>query len=108
LDGSLVLWILDFQSNRTQQVKVGQWMSDKRTTSMVSPPWCVLSPKLYTSDCKSSYPGRQLIKIADNTALVMLIQDEEKEHGPVLENFVKWCDDSHLVLNTKKEKRNAY
>ena len=79
-------------------------MSDKRTTSMDSPQWCVLSPQLYTNDCKSSYPGRQLIKIADNTALVRLIQDEEKEHGPVLENFVKWCDDSLSAEHKKKRK----
>lgn len=72
-------------------------MSDKRTT-IASPKGCVLSRQLYilyANDCKSFF--------ADNTVLVSLLQDEE-ERGPILEDFVKWCDDSHLVVNTKKTK----
>lgn len=38
-------------------------------------------------------------------ALVSLFTGEEAHLGPVLEDFVKWCDNSHLVLNTAKTKQ---
>jgi hypothetical protein len=28
----------------------------------------------------------------------------EEHHGPVLDDFVEWCEESHLVLNTNKTK----
>lgn len=51
------------------------------------------------------YPGRHLIKFADDAALISLFQGNEEEHVPVLEDFFMWCDDSHLVLNTTKTKK---
>jgi hypothetical protein len=30
------------------------------------------------------------------------LHDDEEHHGPVLDDFVEWCDESHLVLNTNE------
>ncbi|XP_045071977.1 uncharacterized protein LOC123485150 [Coregonus clupeaformis] len=107
LDGGLVLWLLDFLSQRSEWVKVGPHVSDIRTTNTGSPQGCVLSPLLYilyTNSCTSSHPDRHLVKFPDDTALISLLHDDEEHHGPVLDYFVEWCDESHLVLNTNKTK----
>ena len=110
LDGSLILWLLDFLSQRVQQVKVGSSLSDQIMTNIGSPQGCVLSPLLfilYTNNCSSPHPGRHLIKFADDTALVSLLQGDEQDHGPVLHEFLDWCEQSHLILNTSKTKEMA-
>ena len=33
-----------------------------------------------------------------------LLQDEETEHGPVVEDFVQWCVNMNLKLNITKTK----
>ncbi|KAK0135828.1 putative RNA-directed DNA polymerase from transposon X-element [Merluccius polli] len=107
LDGGLILWLLDFLSQRVQQVKVGSSLSDKIITNTGSPQGCVLSPLLfilYTNNCSSPYPGRYLIKFADDTALVSLLKESEQDHGPVLPEFLGWCEQSNLLLNTLKTK----
>ncbi len=48
----------------------------------------------------SIFPNRHFIKYADNTALVSLLYDGEKEHGSVLDYFLNWCEKSNLLLNT--------
>lgn len=66
-----------------------------------------LSPLLfifYTNSCTSSYPGRNLIKFTDDTTLVSLLQGNEKQLGPVLDEFIERCNESHLLLNTSKTK----
>lgn len=72
-----------------------------------SPQGCVLSPLmfiLYTNSCTSSHPGRHIVKFADDTALISLLRGDEVEHGPALEEFISWCDKSHLILNPSKTK----
>lgn len=106
-EGGLISWILDFLSQRVQQVQLGSVLSDKIVTNIGSPQGCVLSPLLYilyTNSCTSSHSGRHLVKFADDTALISLLQKDEMEHGPVLNEFISWCDDSHLILNAAKTK----
>lgn len=67
----------------------------------------MLSPLLYilyTDCCRSRYPGHHIIKFADDTALVSLLEQDEVEHGPVLNDFVNWCEASNLNLNISKTK----
>ena len=47
---------------------------------------CYILYTLYFS--RSRYPGRHVIKFADDTALVILIKQDEVEHGLVLNDFV--------------------
>lgn len=74
---------MDILSQIVQQLKVGLSLSDKMITYTGSPQGCVLSPLLfilYTYSCISSFPGRFLIKLADDTALVSLRQGDEDEY----------------------------
>ena len=82
-------------------------MSSVKVVSTGSPQGCVLSPLLfilYTNDCRSTYSNRYLIKFSDDTALLSLLYNDETGHGPVLHDFVEWCDQSYLCLNKTKTK----
>ncbi len=104
LDDQLIMWILDFLTNRSQRVLVNNTFSDVRYTSTGSPQGCVLSPLLfilYTDDCRSTLPNCYLVKYADDTVLLSLWSGPSQNHGPALQ---EWCDSSHLELNVSKTK----
>lgn len=107
LEGSIVGWILDFLTGRTQRVRVNGKFSDLSVTSTGSPQGCVLSPLLYilyTNDCCSSFENRHILKFADDTVIVSLLNSTETSHGPVIDYFLKWCQESFLSLNVLKTK----
>ncbi len=67
----------------------------------------VLSPLLfvlYTNDCQSTDESRFIVKFADDSVIVSLLQDHEGGHGPVMDNFITWCNDSCSQLNVCKTK----
>ena len=102
LESNLVSWIMDFLTNRTQRVKVNGCLSERRVSSTGSPQGCVLSPLLYilyTNDCRSQHINRHILKFADDTVIVSLLHKHESQHGPVVDEFVSWCDKSFLQLN---------
>ena len=75
LDFSLVGWIWDFLTDRTQRVRVNGVYSEKLLSSTGSPQGCVLSPLLYilyTDDCRSQHTNRHILKFADDSAIVSL------------------------------------
>ena len=57
---------------------------------------------LYTNMCQSSYGNRYILKFSDDTVNVSLLQNTESGHGPVVNDFITWCNESFLVLNTLK------
>ena len=63
----------------------------------------MLSPLLfilYTNDCRSTYSNRYFIKFSDDTDhLLSLLYNDATGHGNVLNDFVKWCEQSYLCLN---------
>ncbi|KAF7702465.1 hypothetical protein HF521_001748, partial [Silurus meridionalis] len=74
-------WITSFLTGRKQQVRLGGVTSGTRTVSTGAPQGCVLSPllfSLYTNDCTSSDPTIKLLKFADDTTLIGLIQDGDE------------------------------
>ena len=80
--------------------------SEKLLSSTGSPQGCVLSPLLYilyTDDCRSQHTNRHILKFADDS-IVSLLNGKESEHGPVLNDFIAWCDSAHLHLNVSKTK----
>ena len=66
LDNHLVLWIIDFLTNRLQRVFVNGCFSELSLTCTGSP----LLYILYTDDCRSNHLNRFLVKFADDSALV--------------------------------------
>lgn len=78
------------------------------TTPTGTPQLCVLSSLsyiFYTNDCVTNYKNRYFLKFADDKVIVSLIENNEVCHdGPVVEDFMKWCDDACLQLNASKTK----
>ncbi len=75
---SVCQWITSFLTDRQQVVRLGKFSSSTRTISTGAPQDCVLSPllfSLYTNDCTSKDPSVKLLKFADDTTLIGLIQD---------------------------------
>ena len=108
---SLILWIQDFLSNRTQRVKVQNELSDPISINTGSPQGCVLSAPLfiiYTNDCTASRDGVEIVKYADDTAIVGLISQDEFNYRYEVSNFEQWCKDNFLHLNTSKTKELVF
>ena len=107
LESELALWVLDVLVGRPQQVRVNNTTSSVKVVSTGSPQGCVLSPLLfilYTNECRSIRPNIYFIKFSDDTALLTLLSNDDVGHGPVLNDFVAWCDRSYLCLNATKTK----
>lgn len=107
LPDQILLLLLNFLTDRLQQVFVNGHMSSIITSNTGSPQGCVLSPLLfimYTDSCRTSQQGSYLVKFSDDTALLSLLQGAQSGHGSALLQFVKWCDDNFLDLNVTKTK----
>ncbi len=89
-----------------QLVRLGKFSSSTRTTSTGAPQGCVLSPllfSLYTNDCTSKDPSVKLLKFADDTTLIGLIQDsDESAYRQEVKELAVWCSLNNLELNTLK------
>ncbi len=75
---SICQWINSFQTDRQQLVRLGKFSSSTHTIRTGAPQGCVLSPllfSLYTNDCTCRYPSLKLLKFADDTTMIGLIQD---------------------------------
>ncbi len=74
---SVCQWITSFLTDRQQVVRLGKLSSGTCTISTGAPQGCVLSPllfSLYTNDCTAKDPSVKLLKCADDTTLIGLIQ----------------------------------
>ncbi|MCI4389835.1 hypothetical protein PGIGA_G00103570 [Pangasianodon gigas] len=105
---SLCTWIMDFLTNRPQNVRSGHNCSTTITVNTGTPQGCVLSPFLYslfTHDCKPVYGSNSIIKFADDTTVIGLISDnDESDYRAEVEHLAAWCADNNLLLNTSKTK----
>ncbi len=103
---SVCQWINSFLTDRQQLVRLGKFSSSTRTTSTGAPQGCVLSPllfSLYTNDCTSKDPSVKLLKFADDTTLIGLIQDgDESAYRQEVKELAVWCSLNNLELNTLK------
>ncbi len=89
-------------------MKVGQFTSNSITLNIGAPQGCVLSPllySLYTHDCMSSHSSTSIIKFADDTVVLGLINNnDEAAYLDEVERLTSWCQDNCLSLNVSKTK----
>ena len=107
LPDQFLLLLLNFLTDRKQQVLVNGALSDVVVSNTSSPQGCVVPPLLfilYTDSCRSHKEGSYLVKFSDDTALLTLHQGSESDHGSALTDFVSWCDKNFLDLNVNKTK----
>ncbi len=103
---SICQWITSFLTDRQQLVRLGKFSSNTCTISTGAPQGCILSPllfSLYTNDCTSKDPSVKLLKFADDTTLICLIQDgDESAYRQEVKELAVWCSLNNLELNTLK------
>ncbi len=103
---SICQWITSFLTDRQQLVRLGKFSSNTCTISTGAPQGCVLSPLLfflYTNNCTSKDPSVKLLKFADDTTLIGLIQDgDESAYRQEVKELAVWCSLNNLELNTLK------
>ncbi len=103
---SICQWITSFLTDRQQLVRLGKFSSSTRTISTGAPRGCVLSLllfSLYTNDCTSKDPSVKLLKFADDTTVIGLIQDgDESAYRQEVKELAVWCNLNNLELNMLK------
>ncbi len=113
LNTSFCDWIQDFLTARPQVVKVSQFTFNSITLNIGAPQGCVLSPllySLYTHDCVSSCSSTSIVKFADDTVVLGLINYDVNEAAYLaayldeVERLTSWCQDNCLSLNVSKTK----
>ncbi len=87
-------------------MRLGKLSSSTRTISTEAPQGCVLSPllfSLYTNDCTSKDPSVKLLKFADDTTMIGLIQDGyESAYRQEIKELAVWYSLNNQELNTLK------
>ncbi len=87
-------------------MRLGKLSSSTRTISTEAPQSCVLSPllfSLYTNDCTSKDPSVKLLKFADDTTMIGLIQDGyESAYRQEIKELAVWYSLNNQELNTLK------
>ena len=108
---SLILWIKDFLSDRTQRVKVQNCLSDQICLNTGAPQGCVLSALLfilYTNDCRAEGDNVSILKYADDTVILGLVRGNETNYRDNIERFIIWCENNYLHLNPTKTKEIVF
>jgi hypothetical protein len=112
ISAKLQMLILDYLTERKQYVQVKESLSGVRTINTGSPQGCVLSPvlfTLYTDGLRSSDYSCQILKYADDTVIIGLINgNDESIYRNKCNEIVDWCDKNFLTLNVSKTKETIF
>ena len=110
LNPNIILWVQQFLTGRLQRVCLGTTRSDTIRTNTGAPQGCVISPvlfTLYTNDCVSTHDSCEIIKYADDTAILGKLSTNPVRHADYLNcitDFTDWCTANFLELNVSKTK----
>ena len=107
---SLILWLVDFLVNRSQQVRYQHAISENKTISTGAPQGTVLAPvlfTLYTNDMRSTSEFSKLYKYSDDSALTDFSESDEHFNKQVKEVYA-WCQNNYLQLNVGKTKEMVF
>ena len=107
-------WILEFLTDRSQFVRFTvdgkAYFSSSRVINIGSPQGTCISPALftlYTDDCRSECETVKIVKFADDTAILGLLNDSSESFNlfeSEIDRFVSWCESHSLHLNVSKTK----
>ena len=104
----LCKFILDFLTERKQYVFIDGKSSSFITINIGSPQGCVLSAVLfvlYTNNLITKYKNCYIIKYADDTAIIGLIDNgDEQDYILQVKEATEWCAKHNLLLNVNKTK----
>ncbi len=96
------------QTLNLEVLKMGQFTSNSITLNVGAPQGCVLGPllySLYTHNCVSSHSSTSIVKFADDTVVLGLINNnDETAYLDEVERLTSWCQDNWLSLNLGKTK----
>lgn len=113
INPNIVLWLLNFLTNRPQFVYLNKdnsaTKSDTIFTNTGAPQGTVLAPilfSIYTNDCTSSDKNIHILKYADDTAIqaMILTPTDLLNYYETIRKFADWCKENFLELNVKKTK----
>ena len=109
----MINWYHDFLTERPQYVKLNTQTSSIRVLLNGCPQGCVSSPLLYilyTNDCVSTEDNCTIIKYADDTAIIGLLnsQTPEDKYMNEIDHFTAWCSENKLELNVTKTKEQIF
>lgn len=119
VNSNIILWVKSFLTNRKQFVQFKDSCSPMIITNTGAPQGCVLSAflfSLYTSDCQNFSEKYSVIKYADDTIIIGLIDRKNVEtdihdtnsYFNAIDKFNAWCDENFLNLNVKKTKEMVF
>ena len=112
VNANLIMWINSFLTGRRQYVRFKGALSDTIIISTGGPQGCVLSAGLfilYSSDKHATQSKCFILKYADDTVIVGLLddddaKDDDEQFRNEIQSFVQWCEENYLILNVKKTK----
>lgn len=107
LTTTLCSWILDFLTNRWQNVHMGTHTTSTLTLNTGGPHLCVLSPAFFIPhlhNCSPIHSSNTIVQFAGVTTIAGLIPGNNETHWEVVQHLVQCGYDSTLVLNTTTRK----
>lgn len=113
VNSHIILWVKNFLSDRPQRVCVNGTMSTPLSVSTGVPQGCVISPilfSLYTDAIRCHNAVLDLIKYADDMALVGRLHDEDSvaQYFYQIQLMEKQFSESFLELNVSKTEEMVF